>query len=302
MTAAHTRAKQLSSDGKTYVEIAKTFNSEGIQWEGEGRDWSRGQIENLMSHGHPDGALASGDIDEAAIGDEEAASHAETIVADEEIEADKPAENASAPVKNPLDVQSAVRMSSVESPRKWHDRKWLVAAISLFVGIVMGIGMAMPDRQAAKDESKSILASAHSDASDVKSDARGDADDIVDGAKAEREKLLSGVEKDKADLQETIRASKSKLANLKGSIQTAKGELASTERTRIQKQRKVDELNRAIRSSTSLSRENAVESATSYLETQSFSCQGLIDQLSSEYGEQYSYSDATYAAKQVGLC
>lgn len=47
---------------------------------------------------------------------------------------------------------------------------------------------------------------------------------------------------------------------------------------------------------------NAVRSAKSYLDFMGFSCQGLIEQLSSEYGGQYTVAQATYAATQVGLC
>ena len=47
--------------------------------------------------------------------------------------------------------------------------------------------------------------------------------------------------------------------------------------------------------------EQAVRSAEEYLEYSSFSRQGLIDQLSSEYGSQYTVAQATYAADQVGL-
>ncbi len=46
----------------------------------------------------------------------------------------------------------------------------------------------------------------------------------------------------------------------------------------------------------------AVQSASSYLEFSGFSCQGLIDQLSSEYGDQYTIDQANFAASQVGLC
>ena len=47
--------------------------------------------------------------------------------------------------------------------------------------------------------------------------------------------------------------------------------------------------------------EQAVKSAQSYLEFSSFSRQGLIDQLSSEYGEQFTQEQAIYAADQIGL-
>lgn len=46
----------------------------------------------------------------------------------------------------------------------------------------------------------------------------------------------------------------------------------------------------------------AAKSAKEYLASQSFSCAGLIDQLSSEYGSQFTESQATYGATQVGLC
>ena len=45
----------------------------------------------------------------------------------------------------------------------------------------------------------------------------------------------------------------------------------------------------------------AVESAKSYLEITSFSRQGLIEQLSSESGDQYTPKQAVYAVNQVGL-
>lgn len=48
--------------------------------------------------------------------------------------------------------------------------------------------------------------------------------------------------------------------------------------------------------------EQAVKSAKEYLDSQSFSCNGLIDQLSSEYGSKFTKSQATYGATQVGLC
>ena len=43
------------------------------------------------------------------------------------------------------------------------------------------------------------------------------------------------------------------------------------------------------------SQEQAIKSAKRYLEFSAFSRQGLIDQLSSEYGEQFPIEDATYA-------
>ena len=46
---------------------------------------------------------------------------------------------------------------------------------------------------------------------------------------------------------------------------------------------------------------NALRSAESYLQFSAFSEQGLIDQLSSEYGEQYSVEDATWAVSQLDV-
>jgi hypothetical protein len=46
----------------------------------------------------------------------------------------------------------------------------------------------------------------------------------------------------------------------------------------------------------------AVKSAKEYLDSSSFSCNGLIDQLSSEYGSKFTESQATYGATQAGLC
>jgi len=47
------------------------------------------------------------------------------------------------------------------------------------------------------------------------------------------------------------------------------------------------------------SQENAIRSAQSYLKFMAFSRQGLIDQLSSEYGEQFSVEDATFAVDSL---
>ncbi len=47
-------------------------------------------------------------------------------------------------------------------------------------------------------------------------------------------------------------------------------------------------------------KEQAVRSAKLYLEYSSYSKQGLIDMLSSEYGAQYTKEEAEYAAKEVG--
>ena len=38
------------------------------------------------------------------------------------------------------------------------------------------------------------------------------------------------------------------------------------------------------------------------LELSGFSCQGLIDQLSSEFGDKYTVEQATYGATQAGIC
>lgn len=49
-----------------------------------------------------------------------------------------------------------------------------------------------------------------------------------------------------------------------------------------------------------VSQAQALRTAKQYLAFQAFSYQGLIDQLSSEYGNQFSVEDATYAADNVG--
>ena len=54
------------------------------------------------------------------------------------------------------------------------------------------------------------------------------------------------------------------------------------------------------RSEITLAMENALESANNYLDLSGFSRQGLIDQLSSEYGEGFKVEDATWAVDQVG--
>ena len=47
--------------------------------------------------------------------------------------------------------------------------------------------------------------------------------------------------------------------------------------------------------------ENARRSAESYLEYSAFSRQGLIEQLSSEYGEGFTHAQAVYGVSQTGL-
>jgi Host cell surface-exposed lipoprotein len=47
--------------------------------------------------------------------------------------------------------------------------------------------------------------------------------------------------------------------------------------------------------------ENALEAAESYLEFQAFSRQGLIDQLTSEYGDGYKKKDATFAVDALDV-
>ena len=49
------------------------------------------------------------------------------------------------------------------------------------------------------------------------------------------------------------------------------------------------------------SQTNAVRSAESYLDFSGFSRQGLIDQLSSEFGEQFPLDDATFAVDSLGV-
>ena len=46
----------------------------------------------------------------------------------------------------------------------------------------------------------------------------------------------------------------------------------------------------------------AVKSAKSYLDFKGFSCQGLIDQLSSAHGGKFTVAQATFGATQAGIC
>ena len=50
------------------------------------------------------------------------------------------------------------------------------------------------------------------------------------------------------------------------------------------------------------SQENAVGSAETYLSFSNFSCQSLIDQLSSEFGEAFTVDQAVHGATETGLC
>ena len=53
--------------------------------------------------------------------------------------------------------------------------------------------------------------------------------------------------------------------------------------------------------STTISQDNALRAAENYLDTMPFSYQGLIDQLSSEYGSQFTVAQATHAVNVLGL-
>lgn len=48
--------------------------------------------------------------------------------------------------------------------------------------------------------------------------------------------------------------------------------------------------------------EQAARSAREYVEMSGFSCQGLVEQLSSSAGDKYTVEQATYGAKQAGIC
>ncbi|MCB1030632.1 MAG: Ltp family lipoprotein [Acidimicrobiales bacterium] len=50
------------------------------------------------------------------------------------------------------------------------------------------------------------------------------------------------------------------------------------------------------------SQEQAIRAAQSYLDFTAFSRQGLSDQLSSEYGSQFTVEQATHGARQAGIC
>ena len=54
-----------------------------------------------------------------------------------------------------------------------------------------------------------------------------------------------------------------------------------------------------VAASLSLPQQNAIRSAKSYLDLKGFSRQGLIDQLSSDYGDRYPVSDATFAVDSL---
>ena len=57
----------------------------------------------------------------------------------------------------------------------------------------------------------------------------------------------------------------------------------------------------ALSSSLTVAQRNAVRSAKSYLQVSGFSRQGLIDQLSSQYGGQYAVGDATAAVDSLNI-
>ncbi|HPB73462.1 MAG TPA: Ltp family lipoprotein, partial [Phycicoccus sp.] len=48
--------------------------------------------------------------------------------------------------------------------------------------------------------------------------------------------------------------------------------------------------------------EQAAKAAKAYVSMTGFSCQGLIDQLASDYGDKFTVEQATYGAKQTSAC
>ena len=56
-----------------------------------------------------------------------------------------------------------------------------------------------------------------------------------------------------------------------------------------------------LRPSTSTKNEQAAKSAKNYLDNSAFSRQGLIEQLSSEYGDGFTYAQAVYGVNQTCL-
>jgi hypothetical protein len=56
-----------------------------------------------------------------------------------------------------------------------------------------------------------------------------------------------------------------------------------------------------VDSGLSLPQQNAIRSAKSYLDLKGFSREGLIDQLSSDYGDRYSVADATFAVDSLNI-
>ena len=69
--------------------------------------------------------------------------------------------------------------------------------------------------------------------------------------------------------------------------------------TTIEEQRPVNEQEEAPKLSPA--QQNAVRSAKSYLSSSGFSRQGLIDQLSSEFGDKYPVEDATVAVDSLNI-
>ena len=208
-----------------------------------------GNIERTSVSSDTGGAIAD---DADATSDREGEGEGDTISYDDDTSestriAAIDADTESDPNEPPLRPDAG---SPLELPKKtkWHDRKWLLAGVVAIAAALLGVGIAVPDRQAAKDEAAKTRADARSDAAGMRSDARKSADDVIQDANTERERLLGGVKKEKAYLLTSIESSKGKLAKVNGALRTARAGLASTERSRAQRQHQVDALNRAIRS------------------------------------------------------
>ncbi|MFM8312179.1 MAG: Ltp family lipoprotein, partial [Ilumatobacteraceae bacterium] len=83
--------------------------------------------------------------------------------------------------------------------------------------------------------------------------------------------------------------------------ETAGDSLPTTDATQTTEMEPTATTAEAAGSNLTPSQENAIRSAQSYLDFTGFSRQGLIDQLSSEYGDQFPVEDATFAVDSLDV-
>ncbi|MCW2956612.1 MAG: Uncharacterized protein JWO69_1481 [Thermoleophilia bacterium] len=128
------------------------------------------------------------------------------------------------PTVEPEAVESApVAPNAVDfaPKRKWHDRKWLLITSMLFIGLLVGMVMALPDRTIAEKEGRDIVAEAKSDREAILDDARADGADEIADANAESDKILGGIEKKRDDIADevaTLTATRTRLTSQKKTI------------------------------------------------------------------------------------
>lgn len=169
--------------------------------------------------------------------------------------------------------------------RPWYKKKRFILPLAL-VGLIFFVNVLSPDDPAPTTafpagNSTSASAPATTAAAQPTEEATEDAE-----ADAEAQKKAEEEAKKKADEEAKAEAKAKKAAE-----ENAKAEAEA--------KKKAEE--EAAKPKLSREQENAIRSAESYLELKGFSRQGLIEQLSSEYGDGYPKKVATFAVDSLDI-